>query len=486
MQSALFVAYGTRGDVEPLLLLARAIRSVDRVIRFATHSSHSSSFEWAGIDEIILVHTDPLRTTEDVCAEYAPIVSSCEHSKPRVLVFNLFAVGTWHIAQRFQVASIAVSPCLIPYGHPSCFPSRLDKLEPGLHQALAMAADGHVGWAEVSHWMWTLWSSRWVVLRRQLGLSPTLLSTHDELPPPPQLLYALSPLLMPPPGHFPSSARVLGFFFDPSFIPRRPATPAKSATEAHMRDAPRQRIDLDTCMRHSEGRSDRLQEYLQAMLQMGPLYVGFGSSSELTLGSDKRSADHSVAAKVLRSALVAAQAHGCPLILHACGCKPLYATWARLLRLENQGSGVRFSFCTRARTDGPYNFTLQELCCSGSGSALEATTPAVSTDCEVSRLVGVLIEGSLPLHSIFPQCIAALHHGGAGTCATALLAATPQVIMPMWWCLGRTWLCHHVFFVVQIVAWLGRDALWSSAHIHSSSQSSSSFLILSRPRSSYR
>ena len=45
------------------------------------------------------------------------------------------------------------------------------------------------------------------------------------------------------------------------------------------------------------------------------------------------------------------------------------------------------------------------------------------------RVVVQLVGGALDLASLLPRCAAALHHGGAGTCAAALLAGTPQ----LWW-----------------------------------------------------
>ena len=42
------------------------------------------------------------------------------------------------------------------------------------------------------------------------------------------------------------------------------------------------------------------------------------------------------------------------------------------------------------------------------------------------RVVVQLVGGALDLASLLPRCTAALHHGGAGTCAAALLAGTPQ------------------------------------------------------------
>ena len=41
-----------------------------------------------------------------------------------------------------------------------------------------------------------------------------------------------------------------------------------------------------------------------------------------------------------------------------------------------------------------------------------------------------IVTGDLPLQHQFALCAAAIHHGGAGTCATALRAATPSLIIP--------------------------------------------------------
>ena len=41
----------------------------------------------------------------------------------------------------------------------------------------------------------------------------------------------------------------------------------------------------------------------------------------------------------------------------------------------------------------------------------------------------LLVRGELPLEWVFPRCLAVVHHGGAGTCGSALRSATPQLVL---------------------------------------------------------
>lgn len=58
-------------------------------------------------------------------------------------------------------------------------------------------------------------------------------------------------------------------------------------------------------------------------------------------------------------------------------------------------------------------------------------------------LAGQYISGYVPHNQLFPQCLAILHHGGAGTLDTALRSGVPQIIMPrfldQFWHGDRLW-----------------------------------------------
>ncbi len=71
-----------------------------------------------------------------------------------------------------------------------------------------------VGWAEVEHWMWPLFSEGWRRWRAEtLGLPPVPLS-GVPLPRPPPLLYGLPEALIARPGYWPASVQLCGFWLD--------------------------------------------------------------------------------------------------------------------------------------------------------------------------------------------------------------------------------------------------------------------------------
>ena len=94
----LFVAFGTRGDVQPLLLLARQLqRQRGAVVTFVTHDSMRCTFGWEGGGPTFVgTPTDAHRAPTgggEVADEYEPVVRCVESARPSLLVINLFALG---------------------------------------------------------------------------------------------------------------------------------------------------------------------------------------------------------------------------------------------------------------------------------------------------------------------------------------------------------------------------------------------------------
>ncbi|KAL1521240.1 hypothetical protein AB1Y20_020912 [Prymnesium parvum] len=411
--AVLFVALGTRGDVEPLLRLARALARRGVAVTFITHRAHRRlSFDCI---RLVCTHTDPLRPPAPSAAaeEYAAAARCCAAAPPQLLVFNLFSLGAWHVAQRFALPSLALSPCLVPYEPPLSFASAFAERHPALYARLQEPQAGQVGWADVMHWMWPLWSERWDGLQEQLGLDGVPCAAPCATTP---LLYAISPALLPRPSYWPEAARVLGFIFDDSPPDAPPA-----------------------------GVAD------------GALYVGFGSSSELLL-RPPRAAGGALALAVLSSALHAAEQEGCPLLLHCCGCRraPLGFAVARPCRSPHapllsrtpperwpphsappHPINARAPTASDPLTASDFSSTAHALTCRSQlrdcwREAL-SLSPAERASVRVVRQ-GVHIafaEDFLAHEHVFPRCTAVFHHGGAGTCAAALLAGTPQLILPL-------------------------------------------------------
>ena len=58
------------------------------------------------------------------------------------IIFNLFALEGFHVAEALGLPCMALSPCLVPYTPPASFARRLKKTSPALHQALQDSATG--------------------------------------------------------------------------------------------------------------------------------------------------------------------------------------------------------------------------------------------------------------------------------------------------------------------------------------------------------
>lgn len=170
------------------------------------------------------------------------------------------------MAEALGCRCIVASPCLVPYPAPTSFERRFRAAFPQLHHRLQAAGPGacqlraafasklavsmptwthlptslchaivtaltehkswnllfcagEVGWREVEHWLWPLFTDSWQRWRREaLGLPavPFLAEARAgaPLPPAPPLLYGLPELLVPRPGYWPDSVHTCGFWLD--------------------------------------------------------------------------------------------------------------------------------------------------------------------------------------------------------------------------------------------------------------------------------
>ena len=428
----LFVAFGTRGDVQPLLLLARQLqRQRGAVVTFVTHDSMRCTFGWEGGGPIFVgTPTDAHRAPTgggEVADEYEPVVRCVESARPSLLVINLFALGAWHVAEAFDLRCVVASPCLIPYAPPASLADEFRSELPQLYAELQRPPSADcVGWLDITHWMWPLWNdAKWGSWREsRLGLaSPPLATRVGRLPPPTPVLYGFPSLLLPPLPDWPAAVQLTGFW-----------TAAPGDSEVVAPGA----IDCTALLRHG-----------------APLYVGFGSASALSLskpesgeggegdgggggaegaegaegegddgGEGESEGDEAaaLARRLLRTARRAAALLGSPLLLHCCGARSLRHTWERGLA----------QMSSHEMSSQSHEMSSQEMSYEEPPAPCVADGPPVAIglgDGSGGRGVVQLVGGALDLASLLPRCTAALHHGGAGTCAAALLAGTPQ----LWW-----------------------------------------------------
>lgn len=71
--------------------------------------------------------------------------SSDPPRRPRLIVFNLFSLEGFHIAEGQGVPCLAASPCLPPYGPPAGFRRRFEQAHPQLFSRLQAAEGGPGG-----------------------------------------------------------------------------------------------------------------------------------------------------------------------------------------------------------------------------------------------------------------------------------------------------------------------------------------------------
>ena len=438
--ATLVVAFGTRGDVLPLLCASHALMAGGTDVIFATHecfralivkemAAHKAQESQAatvrssqrhGELNFVSVPTDPLRPrldAEGVESEYAPILallSSRRHTHALrggcgvgSVLFNLFSLGGWHLAEALGVPSVALSPCVVPYAPPAGFEGTFRAQYPVLHRELQKAnGDGasgsedcdRIGWAEVEHWMWPLWAvERWGEWRaRRLGLDPLPLSRAATLMRPTPLLYAISAAVLPRPAYWPRSVTTIGYLQPTTaWLP----SAASAAAQSSLAPLPTAGAGVDAAAAEGadEAEDGEASKAMEVLRSHRALYVGFGCSSALLVPPLAPTAQ--LAEAIAYASLGAARSLRCPLLLHSCGHTELHEAWAAVVSRANQ----------------------QE---SATGRAAGRVPPELPP-----RLL--LVRGELPIDWIFGHCIAVVHHGGAGTAASALRAGTPQLILPL-------------------------------------------------------
>ena len=173
--ACVLLALGTRGDVQPLALLASALaRELSWEVSLLTHAAHA---EWLieplrryGV-HLALIDTQPcavwrgerdgawrdreplLRTA---CAAF---VTSCSAAGlPALLVYSLFSLEGAALAERLRVPSHCVSAYPLPR---SCAPPRAAlRLLAAAHPQLAASRSC---WTAVEEWQWALCGDSWAV-----------------------------------------------------------------------------------------------------------------------------------------------------------------------------------------------------------------------------------------------------------------------------------------------------------------------------------
>lgn len=149
----LVAAFGTRGDLFPLLETALELTRRDHSVLFLTHSAHRGHVDNAARehDTFRAVFSESLPIAAADAAEgfaatshrdlIVRLASSVEEGEQRIdaLVVNLFALELWHLAERLELPFVIVSPSRPPNNRPPNAAAVLKAAAPELFHLLSDA-----------------------------------------------------------------------------------------------------------------------------------------------------------------------------------------------------------------------------------------------------------------------------------------------------------------------------------------------------------
>ncbi|XP_037446891.1 sterol 3-beta-glucosyltransferase UGT80B1-like isoform X1 [Triticum dicoccoides] len=422
---AVFMAFGTHGDVFPIAGLAAAFANDQRqyTVVFITHSAHQSLSTHLAASKVryMPVASPPALAAEQldnisydsVQSNAGPMsfsrrkeIIQTEHRKaclasveevfgndPSIhsdfIVINFFALEGWHLAELFQVKCIIAASYFLPYSAPSSFERQFKQSFPLLYKYFQEAPPNTVCWTDITHWMWALFMESWGLWRNDcLNLSPipytdpvTNLPLWHVRAESPLLLYGFSKEIVERPGYWPSSAHICGFWF----LPMAWQFSCDKCRELFSGDfsSPFEGI---LCANHA-GLEDFLMGSSYSSL---PIFIGLSSIGSMGFLRNPKSF-----LMVIKAVIESTDYR---FILFSSGYQPLDSAIRSVASLAVE-------------------------------SSVEA--PALSNDSTLlfnNRLF--CLSGSIPYSWLFPKCAAAIHHAGSGSTAAALFAGTPQVACP--------------------------------------------------------
>jgi FkbM family methyltransferase len=215
------VAFGSRGDVQPLAILTGKLEKLGYITKFVSHASSASLASiycsdscYRPIDSLpVLDHEEAHEV--DVCTVLA-IRDSCVDAD--LIIFNLFALEGWLIAQHLGKRCMIVHPYIPSSSMPAILRDWFRRTRPALYRSLrTSASNARLEWGDVELWLWPLFGERWQKVIKALGFddSPidgcSSLMLRVSLPHAPPVLFAMSSALAGPaaPG-WPQGAQVVG------------------------------------------------------------------------------------------------------------------------------------------------------------------------------------------------------------------------------------------------------------------------------------
>nr|XP_024933330.2 sterol 3-beta-glucosyltransferase UGT80B1 isoform X2 [Ziziphus jujuba var. spinosa] len=430
---AVFMAFGTKGDVYPIAAIAAGFASDQKQynVILITHSAHEYFLQtrFRRLQKRML--------TRDRRQECYSVVEKIFGYGPSMegdfIAINFFALEGWSLAELFRVRCIVAAPYLVPYSAPSSFERQFKKELPLLYKYLQESPTKKVCWKDVIHWMWPLFTEYWESWRSDdLKLSPcpftdpvTGLPVWHDIPSSPLLLYGFSKEVVECPDYWPSSTRVCGFWFLPiewQYSCTKCREISTSVSLGHLNKK------NELCSVHIQ-----LQYFLETHMSIPPIFIGLSSVGSLGFFKDPQAFLH-----VLRTVLEVTSHR---FILFTAGYEPLDVA------IKNISAEASPQVTLRHLSEDCHSLFNDRLFC---------------------------FSGTISYNWLFTRCAAAVHHGGSGTTAAALHAGIPQIVCPFM--LDQFYWAERMFWLGVAPEPLKRNHLFPESNVERSVQEAANVL----------
>ncbi|XP_008782837.1 sterol 3-beta-glucosyltransferase UGT80B1 isoform X2 [Phoenix dactylifera] len=414
---AVFMAFGTKGDVWPIAAIATAFACDQQWyhVLFITHLAHQTlgmhleakniTYVPVSTPPVLAAHQDGNISDSDqvsfslhkkiiqkehrkeCLSAIERVFGDCPSTEGDFIVINFFALEGWNLAELFQVQCVIAAPYVVPYSAPSSFECQFKQKRPLLYKYFHEASANTVCWKDVMHWMWPLFTEDWGSWRSDcLNLSPILFTDpvtnlpmwHARIPSP-LLLYGFSKEIVECPDYWPSNAHACGFWFLPMEW-QFSCTKCREILSPNPYTCLVQKDNL--CTDHAD-----LQHFLtKTSSPCSPIFVGLSSIG--SMGFIKNPHAFLMVLKVVL------ETTNHSFILFSAGYEPLH-------------DAIQLICGASSKSNKSWKFTCNE------GGIL-------------------LFNDQLYCFSgwLFPKCAAIVHHGGSGSTAAALRAGIPQIVCP--------------------------------------------------------
>ncbi|KAK4401931.1 O-mycaminosyltylonolide 6-deoxyallosyltransferase [Sesamum angolense] len=430
---AVFMAFGTKGDVYPIAAIAAAFASDQRQfeVAFVTHSAHENLKGHLGAKGVAYfpVCSPPVLSSQQHNDTGGSTGSSFSLQKKEItrkhrqeslsivegiygggpildgdlIIINFFALEGWSLAELFHVNCVVAAPYLVPYSAPSSFERQFRNELPLLYKYLREAPTGKIGWEDVIHWMWPLFTDDWGTWRSydlQLSFWPftvVIAATRSSVE-------SYDPVTGLPTWHERPSAPLLLYGFSQEVVECPEISSLICLGKLNAED--------ELCSVHA-----KLTEFLCSSEEQ-PIFISL-SSVELHLF---QLFCYHIFSDLYLSIICWLQ----QLVAESMGY--LKNPQAFLRVLENVLSITSHRFILLTAGYGPLDAAIKMFAETSSSSSEQTQPGEVQSWLFDDRLL--CFSGAIPYNWLFPRCAAAIHHGGSGSTAAALHAGIPQVICP--------------------------------------------------------